>query len=148
MDMNLSKLWETAEDRGAWWATVRGVTESRARLSGWITIIAIPQMVKHGKRQSLKWWIKILQGGYYFPLFWWQKSWGSNSNSDQWQSQLDVQSLFLFQIIHTTVPHRLISTSCSFHRQWELKGTCECLFLEKCHAGFYSHTCDWESEWQ
>ena len=27
MDMNLSKLWETVEDRGAWHATVHGVTE-------------------------------------------------------------------------------------------------------------------------
>ena len=28
MDMNLSKLWETAEDRGAWRAAVHGLTES------------------------------------------------------------------------------------------------------------------------
>ena len=27
MDMNLSKLWETAEDRGAWRAAVHGVTK-------------------------------------------------------------------------------------------------------------------------
>ena len=28
VDMNLSKLWETVEDRGAWHASVHGVTES------------------------------------------------------------------------------------------------------------------------
>ena len=33
IDMNISKLWETVEDRGAWWATVHEVTKSRTRLS-------------------------------------------------------------------------------------------------------------------
>ena len=28
MDMNLSKLWETVEDRGAWCAAIHGVTKS------------------------------------------------------------------------------------------------------------------------
>ena len=28
MDMNFSKLWETVEDREAWWAAVHGVTKS------------------------------------------------------------------------------------------------------------------------
>ena len=32
MDMNLSKVWDTVEDREAWHATVHGVTESQAQL--------------------------------------------------------------------------------------------------------------------
>ena len=32
MDTNLSKLWEMVKDRGAWWAAVYGVTQSRTRL--------------------------------------------------------------------------------------------------------------------
>ena len=33
MDMNLSKLQETVKDRGAWCATVHGVTKSQTKLS-------------------------------------------------------------------------------------------------------------------
>ena len=33
MDMNLSQLWEITEDRGAWWAAVRGVWKSWTGLS-------------------------------------------------------------------------------------------------------------------
>ena len=36
MDMNLSKLREIAESRGAWRAAVHGVAEDRTRLSDWI----------------------------------------------------------------------------------------------------------------
>ena len=37
MDMNLSKLQETGEDRGAWRATVHGVSKSQTQLSYWTT---------------------------------------------------------------------------------------------------------------
>ena len=37
VDMNLSKLWETVEDRGAWHAAVRGVTKSWTRVRDWTT---------------------------------------------------------------------------------------------------------------
>ena len=37
MDMNLSKLWETVEDREAWHAADHGVTKSWTRLGDWTT---------------------------------------------------------------------------------------------------------------
>ena len=33
MNTNLSKLWETVKDRGAWCASVQGITKSRIQLS-------------------------------------------------------------------------------------------------------------------
>ena len=33
MDMNLSKFWETVEDREAWHAAVHGITKSQTQLS-------------------------------------------------------------------------------------------------------------------
>ena len=37
MGMNLSKLWEIVDDRGAWCAAVHGVTKSQTWLSDWTT---------------------------------------------------------------------------------------------------------------
>ena len=37
MVMNLSKLWQKADDRGAWSAAVHGVTRGGTQLSRWIT---------------------------------------------------------------------------------------------------------------
>ena len=39
MDMNLRNLWEIVEDRGAWCASVYGVTKSQTQLSNWTTKI-------------------------------------------------------------------------------------------------------------
>ena len=33
IDVNLSKLWETVQDRGAWWAAVHGIAKSWTQLS-------------------------------------------------------------------------------------------------------------------
>ena len=51
IDMDLSKLWEIVEDRGAWWVTVHGVAKSWARLSNWITT-AIWQRFSSAQRLS------------------------------------------------------------------------------------------------
>ena len=47
MDMNLSKLWETVEDRGAWYVVVHGVSKSWTQLSNWtiITILYFQQKI-------------------------------------------------------------------------------------------------------
>ena len=37
MDMNSGKLWETVEDRGAWYAIIHGVAKSWTQLSDWTT---------------------------------------------------------------------------------------------------------------
>ena len=39
--LNLSKFWEIVEDRGAWHATVHGVTKNQKQLSDWVTAITI-----------------------------------------------------------------------------------------------------------
>ena len=48
MDKNLSKLWETVEDRTAWPATVYRITKNQTGLSDWTTI-SNGYSVAHGK---------------------------------------------------------------------------------------------------
>ena len=69
MDMNLSKLQEVVEDRGAWHAAVHGVANSWTQLSDWTTLVLTPNSFTHppsGQREGL-----------YFPSFW-RKSYSHN----------------------------------------------------------------------
>ena len=45
MEMNLSKLLEIVEDRGAWWAAVYGVAKSQTQLSDWTTMYDFPTAI-------------------------------------------------------------------------------------------------------
>ena len=47
MNMNLSKLWETAKDRGVWHTAVRGVAKSQTWLSDWTITTIIISDVEH-----------------------------------------------------------------------------------------------------
>ena len=53
MDMNLSKLWETVEDRGAWCMGFHGVTKSWTQPRGWTT-------TKRHLHPFLHWWHVLL----------------------------------------------------------------------------------------
>ena len=50
MDMNLSKLWEIVEDRGAWSAAVRRVAKSQTQLS-----LCKTTKIKKIEIQKIKW---------------------------------------------------------------------------------------------
>ena len=57
MDMNLSKPWETVENREAWHAIAHGVTKSQTWLSDWTTFtlnktLAFPFIYTENKRQE------------------------------------------------------------------------------------------------
>ena len=56
MDMNLRKLLEIVEDRGAWYAAVHGVAKSQTQLSNWtITTNAITSvLINHRRKGSVK----------------------------------------------------------------------------------------------
>ena len=53
MDMNLSRLRETVEDRGTWRAAVHGVAKSRTWLSNWNTTTNLCKLLQKQKPASL-----------------------------------------------------------------------------------------------
>ena len=72
MDMNLHKLWEIVEDRGAWWPKVHGVVKSSTQLSNWTTVKGVflvlpgkerPTMLLPQKIMCVK--PRILNEGFY-----------------------------------------------------------------------------------
>ena len=56
MDMNLKKLLEIVEDRGAWQATVCSVAKSRRWLSNWTTLLS-HENVTSKKMMRLSWFL-------------------------------------------------------------------------------------------
>ena len=52
MDMNLSKLWEIAENREAWYAAVHGISKSWTQLSDWT-----PPLFNRLKENNTQPWI-------------------------------------------------------------------------------------------
>ena len=53
-DMNLHKLRETAENRGAWWATVHGVAKKQIRLSKWTAATCAIERSEGDARKRLR----------------------------------------------------------------------------------------------
>ena len=53
MDMNLSKLWEIAEDRETWCAAGHGVTKSQTSLSNWTITMWAGEPWGHSGRRNL-----------------------------------------------------------------------------------------------
>jgi len=54
MDMNLSKLQEIVEDRGAWCATVHGVAKSQTQLSNWTAMTVQCNSIQVSKHFRVK----------------------------------------------------------------------------------------------
>ena len=80
MDVNLSKLWKTVEDRKAWHAAVHGVAKSQAGLGNWIMTNdpAIPLLGIYPKNTNTliqkDICIPILMAAYYTTAKRWKKT--------------------------------------------------------------------------
>ena len=64
MDMNLSKLWETVKDRGAWRAAVHGVTASSRVLSSGPRFLGKSESGESPREWQEGGWVKNLTRGY------------------------------------------------------------------------------------
>ena len=64
MDMNLSRLREIVEDRGAWCAVVRGVPKSQTQLSNWTTTTATNWEGAMADRMCQKCFVKFCAGDF------------------------------------------------------------------------------------
>ena len=68
MDMNLSKLWEIVEDRGAWYAAVHGVIKSWTWLSNWTTTTTTFPLLSKSIFFYHKWLLNFVK--IIFCIYW------------------------------------------------------------------------------
>ena len=90
---------ENSMDRGAWWATVHGVTKSQTWLSSSATTITIQFVV------TWKWFFfslseGFLRFGHFFPKFWWV---GGDVTPFQHPAQYQIQSDRMSVLVHPLV---------------------------------------------
>ena len=104
VDMNLSRLWEMVEDKGAWRAVVHGITKSWTQLNNWTTTTAgrnlgddkssspQPDLAYQNRLQILPyvpWIIKSLLVGNHCP----PETYLPKATEDQ-----DQESIFRFSV--------------------------------------------------
>ena len=68
VDMNLSKLWEIVEDRGAWYAAVHGVVKSWTWLSDWTTTTTMFPLLSRKFFFNHKWLLNFVK--IIFCTYW------------------------------------------------------------------------------
>ena len=69
VDVDLNKLWETLEDKGAWYATVHGVAKSWTRLSDWTSRTMTTKCVSHSACLLMKSQTQLGPCAFLFLVF-------------------------------------------------------------------------------